>query len=185
MGTTTLQTLTCGRRWQDQRADAAILAASAGQVAALLAIVAVGAGRAAASEGPETRMLARAIKLLPQAPTVPIRFIDPELAADSEAVSRLDAFLVTEPDGTLRQVIYLNRRSAVVENALGGRDLDIGILATVIQHELEHLRGGDERQARRVEREFFKRLTFEGRVPLDEGLAYLLALEQHYPLRER
>ena len=72
-----------------------------------------------------------------------MRLIDPDLAADPEALRRLDAFLVREANGKIRQVIYLNRRAAIVENALAGKDVDVAILAAVISHEQEHLRGAE------------------------------------------
>jgi len=139
---------------------------------------------AVGAKGPEARLLQRALKLLPEPPAVPVRLIDPELAPDPKALRRLDAFLVVEPDGRTRQVIYLNRRSAIVENALAGKDVDVAILAAVIRHELEHLRGGSEPQARRAERDLFQRLIFVGEVPVAEGLAYLADLEQDRRIRE-
>jgi hypothetical protein len=158
-------------------------AARASLAAALLVLVAAPTAQAAARV-PVARVLERALKLLGALPTVPIRLIDPELAPDAEAIRRVDAFLVREPDGRVRQVIYLNSRSSVMENALGGKDIDIAILAAVIWHELEHLRGAGERGARRAERECFQRLMFAGHVPVDAGLAYLADLEQHHQLRE-
>ena len=113
-----------------------------------------------------------------------MRYIDPELAPDPDAIRRVDAFLVRELDGTIRQVIYLNRKSSLVEKALVGKDIDIAILAAVIRHEVEHLRGGGEPEARNAEREFFQHLMFVGHVPLNDGLAYLADLEQHHHLRE-
>ena len=140
---------------------------------------------AAPPKTPETRLIERAVKLLPEAPKVPVRLIEPDLTPDPEALRTLDAFLVREKDGKVRQVIYLNRRTAIVENALAGRDVDVAILAAVIGHELEHLRGGSERQARRAERDLFQRLIFVGKVPVAEGLAYLADLEQDRQIRER
>ena len=140
--------------------------------------------RAAAQKGPEARLLERALKLLPDPPAVPVRMIDPDLAADPDALRRLDAFLVREANGKVRQVIYLNRRAAIVENALAGKDVDVAILAAVIRHELEHLRGAGEREARLAERVLFQRLIFVGKVPVAEGLAYLADLEQDRRIRE-
>ena len=82
--------------------------------------------------------------------------IDPDLAPDAGAIRRLDAFVVREPDGTIRRVIYLNRRAAVIGRAITGPDLDLAILAAVIHHELAHLHGASEAEARRSEREFFQ-----------------------------
>ena len=138
----------------------------------------------AAAKTPEARLLERALKLLPEPPAVPVRMIDPDLAADPDALRRLDAFLVREANGKVRQVIYLNRRAAIVENALAGKDVDVAILAAVIRHELEHLRGAGEREARLAERVLFQRLIFVGKVPVAEGLAYLADLEQDRQIRE-
>ena len=62
--------------------------------------------------------------------------------------------------------------------------MDVAILAAVIRHELEHLRGGGEREARQAERVLFQRLIFVGKVPVAEGLAYLADLEQDRQIRE-
>jgi hypothetical protein len=139
---------------------------------------------AAGPKTAETRLLERAVKLLPEAPGVPVRLIDPDLTPEPESLGRLDAFLVREANGKVRQVIYLNRRTAIVDNALAGKDVDVAILAAVIRHELEHLRGGSEREARRAERDLFQRLIFVGKVPVAEGLAYLADLEQDRQIRE-
>jgi hypothetical protein len=140
--------------------------------------------QAAAGKGPEARLLERALKLLPERPMVPVRLIDPDLTADPGALRRLDAFLVREANGKLRQVIYLNRKAPIVENALAGKDVDVAILAAVIRHEQEHLLGGNEDQARRAERDFFLALVKDGRVPVDEGIAYLEVVQKNYRLRE-
>ena len=149
-------------------------------VSLLLVTVPSTPAHAAAQKGPEARLLERALKLLPEAPTVPVRLIDPDLTADPEAVRRLDAFLVREASGKIRPVIYLNRSAAIVENALAGRDVDVAILAAVIRHEQEHLRGANEDQARLAERDFFLALVKDGRVPVDEGIAYLEVVQRHY-----
>ena len=136
---------------------------------------------AQAPRDPEARMLERATRLLPGRLDVPVRLIDPELAADPEAIRRLDAFVVREADGGLRRVIYLNRRAVIVERALVGTDLDVAILAAVIHHEREHLRGAAESEARRSEREFFQSLIRAGHVPSDLGRRHLADLRQHQP----
>ena len=151
-------------------------------IVALLAALAPPAQ--AGGKSPEARALERAVRLLRRLPSVPVRLVDPELAADPEAIRRVDAFLIREANGELRQAVYLNRRSSMVEKAIAGRDIDIAIPAAVIRHEMEHLHGAGERDARRVEREFFQYLVFTGRVPTYEGLAYLQDLTHAYRLRE-
>ena len=151
-----------------------------------LAVLTAGASPvwAQAARGAEARVIERAIRLLPARPDVPVRMIDPELAPDPGAIRRLDAFMVREPDGKVRRVIYLNRRAAIVDNAMTGQDLHVAILAAVIHHELAHLQGAGEPEARRSEREFFQSLVFGGRVPVDLGMRYLGDLEQDRQLRE-
>ena len=51
---------------------------------------------AAGPKTAETRLLERALKLLPEAPGVPVRLIDPDLTPEPESLGRLDAFLVRE-----------------------------------------------------------------------------------------
>jgi hypothetical protein len=81
------------------------------------------------------------VRVLPARPDVPIRLIDAEFTPDPDAIGRLNAFLVREPRGGVRPVIYLNRRSDVVAKAALAGDTDVAILAAVIHHEMAHLRG--------------------------------------------
>jgi hypothetical protein len=99
--------------------------------------------------------------------------IDPELAADAKAVGSVDAFVVREASGEFRQVIYINSRSAVMQRAMRGQTIDLAILAAVIGHEQEHLRGATEPEARRAERLLFQRMITAGLVPTDDGLRHL------------
>jgi hypothetical protein len=149
-------------------------------LAAALLVLTASTLALAAQKGPHARALERAIALLPALPNVPIRLIDPELAPGAEAIRQLDAFIVREADGRIRPAVYLNSESSVVVNALSGRDIDIAILAAVIRHELEHLRGAGEEEARRVEMAFFKSLILGGRIPSQQGLEYLSAMTKQY-----
>ena len=177
------EAVSTARRFADMFHATSVLRLSLA-VCLLLVTVPSTPAHAAGQKGPEARLLERALKLLPEPPGVPVRMIDPDLAADPDALRRLDAFLVREANGKIRQVIYLNRRAPIVENALAGKDVDVAILAAVIRHELEHLRGGGEREARQAERILFQRLIFVGKVPVGEGLAHLADLEQDRQIRE-
>jgi hypothetical protein len=88
----------------------------------------------------------------------------------------LDAFVVREPNGALRPVIYINRASEIVRDAAGGSELHVFMLAAVIHHEARHLAGATEDEARRSELAFFEALVTRTRSPSDTELRYLQLL---------
>jgi hypothetical protein len=135
------------------------------------------AGRALPAE---QRTIARATRLLPVRLEIPVVVVDPALAPDPVAVTRVDAFTVREADGSMRRAIYINGRSRVFAEARGGSKLSVAILAAVIQHEASHLDGADEATARRAERDLFNRLVAGGAVGREQGLAYLSELARAY-----
>jgi hypothetical protein len=119
------------------------------------------------------RALERARALVPLQQPYAVVLIDPDLAGDPDAVRRLDAFIVRENDGRLRPKIYVNRDSAIMQQATHGNDFYVSVLAAVIVHEFEHLNGGDEQSARAAERRFFEGLIAQGHVARSDGLRYL------------
>lgn len=126
----------------------------------------------------EGEALAAAVRLAALDNGLRVRLIDPDLAPDPEPVRRLDAFVVLESDGSLRQVIYVNRQSAIVRRAAAGSALYVGILAAVLHHEAQHLAGASEEEARRAELAFFHALIARGDVPAQPGRQYLQLLNQ-------
>jgi hypothetical protein len=122
--------------------------------------------------------LRRALALVRLDSDVTVRLIDPALAPDADAIRRLDAFVVREPDGSLRRTIYINRESAIVQRAAEGSELHVGVLAAVIHHEVHHLHGASESEARRAEWEFFQSLVARGQIAFDPGWDYLQLLAQ-------
>jgi hypothetical protein len=126
-----------------------------------------GIGAPASDADLEQEALRRALALVRVDSDVTVRLIDPALAPDANAIRRFDAFVVLEPDGSLRRAIYINRDSAIVRRAAEGSDLHVGVLAAVIHHEVQHLHGASEREARRAEREFFDALVARGQIASD------------------
>jgi hypothetical protein len=122
------------------------------------------------------RVLEQARALVADAEARDIVLIDPELAADPAAVRRLDAFTVREEDGRLRPKVYINVESEIVQEAARGDDFYVSVLAAVIVHELAHLEGADEAEARQAERRFFEDLIVRGRVDRIHGKRYLALL---------
>jgi hypothetical protein len=121
----------------------------------------------------ERRVLQRALRLVRLDPGVTARLIDPDLAANPDAVRRLDAFVVREQGGEFRRVIYVNCRSQIVQQAAAGTDAYVIVLAAVLHHEAQHVNGATEADARRAEAEFFRSRVRHGDVSPAIGEAYL------------
>lgn len=126
---------------------------------------------------PEGRAIQAALSYLPGARDWTVQVIDPEFAANPTALRALDAFIVREETG-LRRKVYLNRESTILQEAAKGVDFYVKVLAAVLVHEAEHLRGESESVARRAEREFFQNLVARGLVQTQDGLRYLALLRQ-------
>jgi hypothetical protein len=130
----------------------------------------------AVDEHSEAAALQRALRLVRVDASVRVVLVEPELAPDPEALRSLDAFTVRQADGTLRPVIYVNRRSLIVQAGASGSDFYVKVLAAVIHHEARHLEGASESEACRAEMEFFRSLVARGEVPSVAGLSYLQLL---------
>lgn len=131
------------------------------------------------------RVLQRAMRLVRLAPGITARLIDPELAPDPEAVKRLDAFVVREVGGEFRPVIYVNCRSQIVQQAAAGADAYVIVLAAVLHHEAQHVKGATEADARRAEVEFFQSRVRRGDVSPEIGEVYLELLARRSNLASR
>ena len=110
----------------------------------------------------EWRAVERSLQLVALDRRVRVALIDPDLAADPAAIAPLDAFIVRNASGELRPVIYLNRRSTIIQRARAGNARAIEELAAVIHHEARHLAGDSEKEARREERRFLKSIKGKG-----------------------
>jgi hypothetical protein len=110
--------------------------------------------------------------------SVQVVVVDPDLSGDPAAIRRLDAFTVVEPEGQRRRKVYLNRESDILLQASRGVDFYIKVLAAVILHEVQHVEGASESEARRVEAEFFQGLIARGLVAREEGRRYLAVLHR-------
>ena len=129
----------------------------------------------------ETAVVARAVELVPDGQRLIVKVVDPDLTGDPETIRRLDAFVVRERNGSLRQTVYLNRESALFQAALRGSDLHVTLLAAVIYHEACHLRGFDESRAALAERSFLEELMDKGVVSRARALPYLELMRAYQP----
>jgi Tol biopolymer transport system component len=121
----------------------------------------------------EASVVARALLLVPGGERLTVRIVDPDLTGDPKAVRQLDAFIVRERSGSLRPIVYVNRRSAILSHAATGSDFHLKILAAVLYHEACHLRGFDEAEAAQAERAFVERLIALGLVSPTIARRYL------------
>lgn len=103
-------------------------------------------------------LVARAARLAGLPDDVAVRLVDPDLTGDPAQVSRLDAFVVREADGTLRRVVYVNLHAPVMRRVLEDPARFLPLLAAVLHHEHQHLEGADEAQALAAERRFLRGL---------------------------
>jgi hypothetical protein len=77
-------------------------------------------------------------------------------------IERLEAFVAKG-----NSHIYLNRRGHALQDAVDGQPYGIYVLAAILAHEMAHLEGKDESNARRIEREWVLRFWQEGQMPIE------------------
>ena len=142
-------------------------------VGALVTIVAFAtAGLFARSPTDDERTVRRALALLPgRAPLVSI--VDAQDAKPDvrETLLKLDAFIVRG-----ESVVYVVKQSEVLRAATKGARLCDYMLASIIWHEMTHIKGADETAARRAEQEMWTRFVRDGAVDQLTGMRYLQVL---------
>jgi Zn-dependent protease with chaperone function len=131
----------------------------------------VTAGRDAAEE---RETLHRALRLLPRRP-VTLAVIDADEAGPDvrPRLQQLDAFATTGG-----QVVYVTRHSPLLRGARLGSQPHLAALAAVIWHEMAHVAGRNEVDARRAEQELWTRFLRDGLLDPVTGLRYLEALRK-------
>lgn len=129
-------------------------------------------------EGPavvgEATTLTRALDLLPRRPAR-VAVIDAMRARPDvrDTLLRLDAFVVRDS-----AVVYVVRQSALLRGAIAGSSIHLHALAAAIWHEVAHVEGADERDARNREQVLWTGFIRDQRVDRVDGLRYLSALER-------
>ena len=138
----------------------------------LAGMLAAMAGAEGNGPGPYDLVVARAIRLLPKSP-MQVAMIDADEARPEvrDTLLRLDAFTVTGS-----KIVYLVKRSAVLQGAAKGSQLYEHMLASIIWHEMAHAEGAGERAARRAEEQLWTRFVRDGIVDQVTALRYLQAL---------
>jgi hypothetical protein len=122
----------------------------------------------------ERTAIVQALRLLPRLP-VRVAVIDATRAKpDVQAnLLRLDAFVIRGSP-----VIYIVRQSALLRGAVAGSDIYVHALASVVWHEMAHVNGSDERDARKQEQALWTSFVRDQRVDEVAALRYLAALDR-------
>jgi hypothetical protein len=121
----------------------------------------------------ERAALVRALRLLPGLPArLAVLDADDAQTAVRPTLLRLDAFVTTGSP-----VVYVVRQSPLLRGAVAGSSLHIHALAAVVWHEMAHVAGADEREARKREQALWTRFIRDQRVDPVIALRYLSALD--------
>lgn len=149
----------------------------------LLATSAVAQGHGSGTElivdpGPDNAQdrvtLRAAIAMLPKAPArIAVMDVTQARPGVREHLLTLDAFTV-KGNG----VIYVVQQSDLLRGARTGSPVARAMLAVVLWHEMAHLSGADERDARIAEEALWTRFLRDGLTDQVTGLRYLQALKQ-------
>jgi hypothetical protein len=119
----------------------------------------------------------RAVELLPKRPAaVSVINTDDAKPEDRAYLGKLQAFVLRDSP-----VIYLPMHGQVLRLALKGSRFYDHMLATVIWHEMAHIEGADEAEARRREERLWTTFMLDGVVDRDAAMAYLSALKKRRP----
>ena len=122
----------------------------------------------------ERSALVEVLQLLPRLPAR-VAVLDTAGATPQvqKRLLRLDAFIV---EGS--PVVYVVNQSALLRGAIAGSSFHTHALAAVIWHEMAHVDGADEREARAREEALWTRYVRDQRVDDVTALRYLAALKR-------
>jgi hypothetical protein len=116
----------------------------------------------------------RVLPLLPRTP-VAVKVIDLDHSARvlQEKFKKTEGFVTTGDPA-----VYLTKQGSTFQHALRGPGIWDYALAIIIWHEMAHLEGANERQARQKEEELWAQFVEAGRVDTRRGIAYLVLLRK-------
>jgi Zn-dependent protease with chaperone function len=110
--------------------------------------------------------LAAAVALLPQAPVrIAVSDVTQNRPPVRDYLLTLDAFTIPG-----NAVIYVVQQSQLLKGARAGSALHRAMLATVLCHEMAHVSGADERDARQAEETLWMQFVRDGVVDQVTGL---------------
>jgi hypothetical protein len=133
----------------------------------------LGVGHVAAARSEYSPAIARAVALLPTRPAqVVVIDVNDARPEDRQNLLRLQAFVLRNS-----RTVYLTKHGEVLRYAVKGSVFHEHMLATVIWHEMAHVDGADEAEARHREEELWSRFIDEASVDRYEALRYLRILK--------
>jgi hypothetical protein len=141
-------------------------------VAALTAAVPASPCTVIAAPAESEHAIRRALGLLPRRPSQVWVLGEESIALpDREKFRRSEAFVTRASP-----VVYVTRHSPVLRAAQQGSSVHVHALAAILWHEMAHLDGADEAEARRREASLWTTFVRDDRVDRAAGLRYLKAM---------
>jgi hypothetical protein len=116
----------------------------------------------------------RAVALLPAPPSLVIVLdVNEQPRALQQKLENVDAFVVPG-----ERTIYLTKQGSAFRHALERGGIRDFMLAATIWHEMAHLEGADEQEARQLEERLWRQFITARQVESTHGLAYLARLRE-------
>jgi hypothetical protein len=118
--------------------------------------------------------LARVLRLLPRQPDKLVVFdADTSGRALHDRLQHVEGFVTPG-----ERIVYLVRGGETLRRATKGAGIFDYMLATIIWHEMAHIDGADEANARRAEEDLWMQFVLARRVDTARGLNYLILLKK-------
>jgi hypothetical protein len=140
-------------------------------VVCLLALLTPGAALGSPGSTPEDEAVERAVRLLPRRPDKVVVVDVDGTPVLREKLGHTEAFVT---DGL--RIVYVRKQGRTLQLAVRKGGLSDYALAAIIWHEMAHLDGAREAEARRREEDLWMQFIVQRRVESAAGLAYLSAI---------
>jgi hypothetical protein len=118
--------------------------------------------------------LARVLRLLPRQPDKLVVFdADTSGRALHDRLQHVEGFVTPG-----ERIVHLVRQGETLRRAMKGAGIFDYVLATIIWHEMAHIDGANEANARRAEEDLWTEFVLARRVDSVRGLNYLVLLKK-------
>ena len=126
------------------------------------------------ADAPYAAAIARATALLPRRPDhVVVTDVEHSTSRLRGDGGRVEAFV-----NRGQRTVFLVKSGSTLQQAVKGRGIYDLALAAIIWHEMAHIDGASEPDARRAQEDLWSQFVVAGRIDVDRGLRYLALLKK-------